>query len=437
MRFIRILELDLGILKIVMNFLHSDIGSAKDNFKSPIHNWYKFTAGFSHRFVDEIINLEKLSRDQIIFDPFAGCGTTLVSAQKMGVMAVGNEAQAFMHDIIRAKLNWKIDETVFLQFVERIQNRILQKAKHLQIEQLSHPLLDSLYSEQNLKHIYFLKSEIEKMSKWKYRLFFKLALSQTLHKTSVHPIAIPYIVRTKFLSHNFDALEVFFKISNQMFEDTKAYKHLSKTSKIFRHDSRLKNQHIENRSCNICITSPPYLNNLDYGEVSKVHTHFFGITDNWNDITNRVRKKLVTGSTTHYSESEFDLEKYRSSLFAETNPGVVNVLLEKSLEIKEISKTRGGKKSFDILMFLYFQDMFFVLREIRRVVKKNGKAYLILGDSAPYGVYVPTTELLGEIGINVGFSNYKIHKIRSRGTKWKSLKFRHSLELTENVLELK
>ncbi len=67
-----------------MNFLHTEIGSAKDNQKSPVHNWYKFTAGFSYKFVEEIIALENLKNveDAQIFDPFAGCGTTLVSCQK-------------------------------------------------------------------------------------------------------------------------------------------------------------------------------------------------------------------------------------------------------------------------------------------------------------------------------------------------------------------
>ena len=29
-----------------MNILDANIGSAKDNMSSPVHNWYKFTAGF-------------------------------------------------------------------------------------------------------------------------------------------------------------------------------------------------------------------------------------------------------------------------------------------------------------------------------------------------------------------------------------------------------
>ena len=106
------------------------------------------------------------------------------------------------------------------------------------------------------------------------------------------------------------------------------------------------------------------------------------------------------------------------------------------LKIKEISKNKKGKKSFDILALLYFEDMYNVLLEMRRVLKQRSKAYLVLGDSAPYGIFIDTTKLLGEIALNSGFNKYNIVKIRERGTKWTSLKNRHSLKLSENILIL-
>lgn len=33
--------------------LHRDIGTAKDNRNSPIHDWYRFTAGFSYKLVQK------------------------------------------------------------------------------------------------------------------------------------------------------------------------------------------------------------------------------------------------------------------------------------------------------------------------------------------------------------------------------------------------
>lgn len=422
-----------------MQFLHSDIGSAKDNARSSIHNWYKFTAGFSHRFVDEIIveeNLRKKKNSQI-FDPFAGCGTTLVSSQKVGVPAIGNEGQEFMYDVIRAKLNWKIDGDEFTNYLQFIKDETTKKLVDFDYENTPHKLLKSLYTEDTLAKLYLIKNSILSIGSWKYKLFFKLALSQTLHKVSIHPIAVPYISRNKTLSHTDKPLEFFENISRQMYTDTIEHYSKKKTSKIYLQDSRIVNNQIENGECNLCITSPPYLNNLDYGEVSKVHTHFFEITDNWNDITKNVRKKLVTGATTHYSESDFSIDEFKKSEFYLTNQEIAEELITTTKRIKSSANDKSGKKSFDILTLLYFQDMFGVLKEIRRVVRRRNNAYLILGDSAPYGILVPTTEILGRISQNTGFNTYNIHKIRSRGTKWKTLKHRHSIELTENVLVIK
>ena len=90
--------------------LHKDIGTSKDNKQSPIHNWYRFTAGFSYKLVDKIIEEENLSKGDSIYESFAGCGTTLVSAQKKGISAYGNEGQELLFDVIQAKLNWDINK---------------------------------------------------------------------------------------------------------------------------------------------------------------------------------------------------------------------------------------------------------------------------------------------------------------------------------------
>ena len=42
----------------------SDLGTAKDNMNSPVHNWYRFTAGFSYKFIDYII--ERCQRDRSV-----------------------------------------------------------------------------------------------------------------------------------------------------------------------------------------------------------------------------------------------------------------------------------------------------------------------------------------------------------------------------------
>ena len=416
-----------------MELTLENIGCAKDNMKSPIHNWYKFTAGFSYKFVEFI--LKEIPNNAIIYEPFAGCGTTLVSAQKCGYFAIGNEGQELMHDICQAKLNWDIDKSCIEEHLVRIERVVNEKNQTYDISK-ENTLLQELYDSHNLKILCIIRNYILQIEDNKIQLFFKLALSNVLHKTSIYPIAVPYISRNKRLMNNGQPYEKFRKIALDMIDDISIQPKSYNQAIVYLHDSRERNYQIETNSCSLCITSPPYLNNLDYGEVSKVHTHFWGITNSWNDITTKVRSQLVTGATTHYRDAEFIFEDFMQTDFAIHNPNIMPELVRMYSEIKMNAKNRAGKKSFHILMMHYFEDMYRVLLEMRRVLQPASKAYLILGDSAPYGVYVPTTQLLGEIAVSAGFNEYAIYKLRSRGTKWKSLSNRHNIELSENILVL-
>lgn len=416
-----------------MAIVDPNIGSAKDNMNSAIHNWYKFTAGFSYKFVDLIVDDMEKNPD-CIYEPFAGCGTTLVAAQKKRIHSIGNESQQLMCDVINAKLNWDIEKNLCVDYISEIVDYVnIHKDNNIKDEY--HELLCSLYDSETLNYLYLLRDAIRTLDDNKYKLFFNLALSQTLHKAALHPIAVPYIVRSKNLVGHGDAMGKFLAITQQMLSDLQLMPHHERMADVYKADSRLKNEYIEDGRCDLCITSPPYLNNLDYGEVSKVHTHFFELTKNWHDITEKIRHQLVTGATTHYKDADFHLEDFCKTEFAMANTALLNSLIEKYKDIQKYAIARRGKKSFHILMMHYFDDMFKVLTEMKRILRKGSKAYLILGDSAPYGVYIPTTQYLGEIAQSVGFGDYQIYKIRERGHKWK-IKTRHNVELSENLLVL-
>jgi len=419
-----------------MSILDANIGSAKDNMSSPVHNWYKFTAGFSYKFVDIILE-DYAGRDIVVYEPFAGCGTTLVECQKLGFRSVGNESQELMCNVINAKLNWTIDKRQFTCAINSIREFVEENRDTAETATKFHSLLVTLYDEPSLRELYCMRDGIKRLRNKDVQRFFNLALCQTLHKAAIHPIAVPYISRSKFLADSGKAWEKFQMIAGQMFEDIQKMPHYEQLATVYNWDSRFKNDAVADASCGLCITSPPYLNNLDYGEVSKVHSHFFEMTNDWNDITEKVRRKLVTGATTHYRDSEFVLEDFEQKEFAQHNPDVMVKLVEMYDRIQVNATQRKGKKSFHILMMHYFEDMYYVLKEMRRVLATGAKAYLILGDSAPYGIYVSTTQILGDIALSVGFTEYSIHKIRSRGDKWKSLKNRHNIALSENILILK
>lgn len=219
--------------------IDNNIGSAKDNMNSAVHNWYKFTAGFSYKFVDLIVD-DMQTRPSCIYEPFAGCGTTLVAAQKKMIHSIGNESQKLMCDIINAKLNWDVNTAKLTNYLDEVISYVKNNAK-IDISELScNKLLVGLYDVTALKELYLIRNAIRFIHDSKYELFLNLALSQTLHKAAIHPIAVPYISRSKYQQNCGNALEKFCQIVQQMLADLESMPHRTRYADVYNADSRKK-----------------------------------------------------------------------------------------------------------------------------------------------------------------------------------------------------
>jgi ubiquinone/menaquinone biosynthesis C-methylase UbiE len=84
----------------------------------------------------------------------------------------------------------------------------------------------------------------------------------------------------------------------------------------------------------------------------------------------------------------------------------------------------------------YFNDMVAVLKQVYRVMKPGASFVLVLGDSAPYGVHIPTETYLGELALGLGFRRYTVRTLRRRGDKWRHNPQRHRAALKEALLTL-
>src|SRR5579864_1853337 len=77
-----------------------------ENRQVPVHRWVPWIAGFSASFVEDCLRafLPSAPRERpCILDPFAGVGTTIVSALKAGHDAVGFEINPYAALACRAK----------------------------------------------------------------------------------------------------------------------------------------------------------------------------------------------------------------------------------------------------------------------------------------------------------------------------------------------
>lgn len=63
----------------------------------------------------------------------------------------------------------------------------------------------------------------------------------------------------------------------------------------------------------------------------------------------------------------------------------------------------------------YFNDMYDVLRELRRVLRPGGRAAFVVGNAQYCGIPIPVDEWLAELGQCAGFSVLAVIPLRLRG----------------------
>lgn len=74
----------------------------------PIHDWYRFVLSFPPHLVKDYIIKFGIQTDQIVLDPFAGTGTTLVECKKNGIKSYGCETNPIANFASTVKTDWSI-----------------------------------------------------------------------------------------------------------------------------------------------------------------------------------------------------------------------------------------------------------------------------------------------------------------------------------------
>lgn len=424
-------------------------GTFKDSLRAPIHNWFTYPAGFSYKAVECSLEAHSVGAGKCIYDPFMGTGTTNLTAKKLGLNSFGTEAHPFVYWVAKTKLNWSINQKDALmacrsvcEAVENQQRQFTGNAEEA-VQAVFPELVLKCFDYRTLLDLLFIRDSIDQLSASRsIRDFLSLGLTSVLRQVASVATGWPYIApnKEKTTSANKLALTEFSNQIKQMLLGiqitmNEAHSNWAQTEhKIFETDCRNTVGKVPDKVADHIFTSPPYLNNYDYADRTRMELYFFGEAQTWGDITKLVRDKLITSATTQINREE---ERYKVSADIEqANPKVFDFLQASVVELGKRRLLKGGKKSYDYMVSGYFNDLFKVLTDCHRILKKGKKAIFVLGDSAPYGVHIPTDELIGKLGVSVGFSNYDMKVLRERGGKWKDNPQRHDVLLRESIVTL-
>ncbi len=414
----------------------SQYGTFADSKRAPIHRWFQYPAGFSYRAVEHVLQEQNITPGKIVYDPFAGTATTLVVCKSMGIESYGVEAHPFVFEVASVKTFWDYDykqlEIIANQLIFEIQFNV-SRPKTIDLSRVPE-LVRKCFSDSNLRKLLFIRSQTQNLDD-PYRSFFLVALTCALRQASGAATGWPYIAPKKRIQEK-DGIQAFSKQVFQMISDLKSIplQFRQTPSHLILGDAR--HTDFQNEMFDLSFTSPPYLNNYDYADRTRLETYFNGYANTWSDITEKIRSRLIISATTQINRGEYNLAHIISEKLEQIAPDVAVELQGKVGKLSRLRLEHGGKKSYDIMIGQYFNDITLALEDNYRVLKPGAKSVWILGDSAPYGVHIPTEEILGRIALGIGFHNYSIQQLRTRGEKWRGNTQRHHVPLRESILTL-
>lgn len=416
------------------------ITTATLNHHQPFVDWYLMPEAFSAKLVKDVFQEYDLQPGETVLDPFCGTGTTLVAAKLNGYNGVGVEVNPFLCFASRVKTRFEYD----LEKLSKDVNKVLSCAITLSGNPtLFHPKCSREIVNTNdlpqypkmprlfkwmspvvVEKVLTLKQAIMSVEETSHRDFLLLALAAILRPVSNMKLTA-HAFGSRVVRDDAPVIELFENKVMKMLSDLERLKQLSHASKLGKVEvieGDIRSVNIHNSSllpASLAITSPPYLNNLDYTMQTRLELFFLDFVRDMNELKALRKRMIVSDAKAMYKDSDdYKLIAKFSSIKA---------VIDK-LENKLKGKNWGWDYAF--MTAQYFGGMYRALQNVYGMLRQGAKFVIVVGDSAHSGVLVPTTTIIGELGEDLGYKLKEIRVHRKRRTS------SHSFELQESSIVL-
>jgi len=381
------------------------------NFSERVHRWAPYIQGFSAGFVQQTIDQYRhVYPSPVILDPFAGCGTVLVQAKLSGLNSIGTELNPLLQYIADIKVNsWDVEPDVLLRLYSSMSRNVRTPAPEFLKS-------DDQFNPEVLKNLELLKGGIDNIvvkgaQQERARDLLCLAFSSIL-------IDCSNLKRTPCLGYwkgkRIRDNAPWVLIDKKIKDIADDLKFLQKEKKHFLHLASkiaLANamEYAHREPVDLVITSPPYMNGLDYVMNYKIEMGWLGFIKNHKDAK-RIKDDMVVCD---------NVSKGLIRRFAQSETKYSDPWLDEIMEnIEKNIRRRGAYRRTDMphIVHKYFDDMYRVMKNVSAAMKPNSRFILVVGDSLIADVYVPTDLILAKMGTKpeISLSIDRLEKARKR-----------------------
>lgn len=351
-----------------------------------------------------------------VLDPFMGSGTTAVETVLSGNIPYGLEMDPFARMVAEASSS--VFSKSELEEIIALKQEIIDNWRKFKPEEMPHLSgVERWFKEGDLESLLRMKKTITGIVPDKYQKFFLVTYADAIkpvslmERQSLKPyISTKYTKVTKSVDESFEySFNVHFDAIKEMSEHVKnggAIRWIGMDATDFSSDEN---------AIDLAITSPPYINALDYTRCIKVESALCGTID--NTIANELRQKQVG----HERRRNQDIYPVVSTLFQP----LFDEIVKKDSQRAQTSLS-------------YFNDIYKNLICVRKVLRQKGEYHIIIGDNTIRDIDIPTHEIISSLAQIAGYEQFGYYKydIRDHRTSIPRNKAKSKIQI-EHVLMLR
>ena len=343
------------------------------------HGYHRYPAKFIPQIVSRLA--EKYTKEgDLVVDPFGGCGTALVEAKVMGRPSIGVDINPVAVLITKAKKT-SIDTSKIEDQFSELNKKIDSFNNDTKVEVHEHERIDYWFKPEEKRKIAFLFSEISKIKNNDVKDFFYCGFSNILKNCSIwlQKSNKPTRDLSKEPADSFTTfarqIKAMLRGNSDFYNILKEKGFLKTSCKIYCADAR--KIPTKNNTVSLIVTSPPYVTSYEYADLHQLTALWFEYTKDLSDF----RKRFI--GTSHNGVKEITLNS----------------------EIAESIKQKLEKKNKKLAkeVAIYFSEMNQCFKEMKRILKKNGRACIVIGNTSLKGVKILNAEVFVEQMQNLGF----------------------------------
>ncbi|MBI2273571.1 MAG: hypothetical protein HYU70_07230 [Bacteroidetes bacterium] len=330
--------------------------------------------------------MKDLKAGEIVLDPMAGSGTVLHEAAMNGLTAIGYDLDplaVLMTKIATRKIN--------LNKVKKLHNEVSACVSKLKAGDVDLPWIDDDKETKDFIKYWFARKQITPLRKLAFVLHSLKVNQPRSVEVDVLRLALSRIIITKKIgaslawdishsrphkmreTNDYDVLKGFDSSVITILKNLEIQTDIQITGKVSLSDARsLKS--VPSNYVDKVITSPPYLNAIDYMRGHKFSLVWLGLSI----PSLRSIRSAAVGAERKMSQ------KIEAPIIAK----IYNTILKEN--------SLSGKQQSMIMR--YINDSLLLMQEISRVLKTDKKATLVVGNSTLNNCYIRNSQIFSEAG---------------------------------------